>query len=78
MTHTRYLDRVANGRWKELYTYRQSVDRKVSAHLENILTSQTNRFSQYKAIASYGYDAKDTLLRHFDVTEHTEDYLARR
>lgn len=64
--------------WKSLYSYRKMVDLKTTELLESILQKQTNRISKYEAIAKFGYDAKETLLRHIQVDENAHDVLARR
>lgn len=74
----KYLSRAGNVGWKELYIYRHTVDRKVSELLESILDSQRNRLSRVEEIAQFGYDAKDTLLRHYRVPEDADDVLSRR
>ncbi|KHJ34278.1 putative f-box domain-containing protein [Erysiphe necator] len=64
--------------WKSLYCYRRMVDLKTTELLNSILETQTNRISKYEAIARFGYDAKETLLRHIQVDENAHDVLARR
>ncbi|RKF62210.1 putative f-box domain-containing protein [Erysiphe neolycopersici] len=64
--------------WRSLYCYRKMVDLKTTDLLDSILQKQTNRISKYEAIAKFGYDAKETLLRHIQVEENAHDVLARR
>lgn len=64
--------------WKTLYTYRHRVSRKTTNSLDSILEGQANRIVKFKAIAEFGYDAKDTLLRHCRTPDTADDVLARR
>ncbi|KAI9052523.1 hypothetical protein LZ554_003867 [Drepanopeziza brunnea f. sp. 'monogermtubi'] len=64
--------------WKRLYTHRRKVDIRTTALLDRILDRQTDRISNFQSISEYGYDAKDTLLRHCRTDESAEDVLARR
>ncbi|POS84269.1 hypothetical protein EPUL_003257, partial [Erysiphe pulchra] len=64
--------------WKSLYCYRKMVDLKTTDLLNSILQKQTDRISKYEAIAKFGYDAKETLLRHIQIDENAHDVLARR
>lgn len=63
--------------WKALFAARYRIDRAVTRLLDSILASQTGRIEKFRAVIDYGYDAKDTLLRHSQV-ESGEDHLARR
>ncbi|TQS34024.1 hypothetical protein Golomagni_05611 [Golovinomyces magnicellulatus] len=74
----KYLCPVGDVDWKSLYRYRKKVDLKTTQLLNSIICTQKSRISKYEAIAEFGYDAKDTLLRHIGVDENTEDVLARR
>lgn len=69
---------VADVDWKTLYMHRQSVDSQTTALLDSILGEQSNRIKKFGCIAEFGYDAKDTLLRHCGANESAEDVLARR
>ncbi|GLI77044.1 hypothetical protein PoHVEF18_005327 [Penicillium ochrochloron] len=62
--------------WKALFVSRYHIDRAVTRLLDSILGSQTGRIEKFRAVIDYGYDAKDTLLRHSTV-ESGEDHLAR-
>lgn len=64
--------------WKSLYVYRRQVDAQTTELLNGILERQTDRAVKSTRIAEFGYDAKDTLLRHCHVSEAAEDVLARR
>ncbi|EGD86379.1 hypothetical protein H112_07313 [Trichophyton rubrum D6] len=64
--------------WKELYKLRHQIDRSTTEILDSILASQTGRIEKIHRIVSFGYDAKDTLIRHADAPQDLEDYLARR
>lgn len=64
--------------WKDVYKGRRLIDTTVTENLESILASQTSRIEKFHRIVSFGYDAKDTLLRHAAVGSEHEDYLARR
>lgn len=64
--------------WKTLYIYRKHIDIRTTDLLNSILKGQTNRIQKFKEIAEFGYDAKDTLLRHCRVDGDVEDVLARR
>ncbi|KAI9670111.1 MAG: hypothetical protein M1829_004839 [Trizodia sp. TS-e1964] len=69
---------VAFDGWESLYQYRVVTDRKVTTILNSILADRTGCAGKYKQIADYGFDAKDTLLRHCQATEDMEDVLSRR
>ncbi|KAJ5667924.1 uncharacterized protein N7477_006494 [Penicillium maclennaniae] len=63
--------------WKALFILRYRIDRSATHLLDSILASQTGRIDKFRAVIDFGYDAKDTLLRHGQV-EAGEDHLARR
>jgi F-box protein 21 len=63
--------------WKALFVLRYRIDRSATQLLDSILASQTGRIEKFRAVIDFGYDAKDTLLRHSEV-ESGEDHLARR
>ncbi|WEW60367.1 hypothetical protein PRK78_005852 [Emydomyces testavorans] len=69
---------VSRVNWKEIYKTRHLIDVNVTENLESILASQTGRIEKFHKILNFGYDAKDTLLRHAAVGSEHEDYLARR
>lgn len=64
--------------WRSLYTYRKRVGTKTTNLLDSILGEQVNRITKFEKIAEFGYDAKDTLLRHCHTVDTADDYLARR
>ncbi|KAK0106484.1 hypothetical protein ONS96_004111 [Cadophora gregata f. sp. sojae] len=74
----KFSQRVGDVDWKHLYIHRRKVDIATSGLLNNILERQTNRISKFIAISEFGYDAKDTLLRHCRTDDSAEDVLARR
>lgn len=69
---------VLNVDWKKLYLYRQNVDTQITSTLNGILQAQTKRIEKYERISQFGYDAKDTLLRHCLADGAADDVLARR
>ncbi|KAL2864864.1 Hemimethylated DNA-binding protein YccV like-domain-containing protein [Aspergillus lucknowensis] len=64
--------------WKGLYVSRHFVDIAAGQLLDSILTNQTGRIGKFQSVISFGYDAKDTLLRNLSIEPGAEDYLARR
>ncbi|CAG8972900.1 hypothetical protein HYALB_00001320, partial [Hymenoscyphus albidus] len=64
--------------WKKLYVYRRWMDLQITQVLDSILDGQVDRIRKYGKIAEFGYDAKDTLLRHCRTDDSAEDVLARR
>ena len=64
--------------WKALYISRHLIDGATSHLLDRIIASQTGRIKKFQTIIDFGYDIKDTLLRHCSVGLGTDDYLARR
>lgn len=68
---------VSTINWRALFILRYRIDRSVTRLLDSILASQTGRIEKFRAVIGFGYDAKDTLLRHSEV-ESGEDHLARR
>ena len=64
--------------WKKLFAERHQIDRFVSREIDSILSSQVGRIEKTRRIVEYGYDAKDTLLRHLNVADDADDVLARR
>lgn len=63
--------------WRALFIMRYKIDCSVTRILDSILASQTGRIEKFRAVINFGYDAKDTLVRHSKV-ESSEDHLARR
>ena len=74
----KFTGSVGDVDWKTLFTHRKKIDKETTETLDSILAGQINRIQKFKAIAGFGYDAKDTLLRHCGASEEAEDSLARR
>lgn len=64
--------------WRALYLDRKNTDQRTTSLLDSILSQQTKRITQTNMIAEFGYDAKDTLLRHRNGDPNAPDVLARR
>ena len=64
--------------WKALYRTRHLVDRTTNKLLDSILATQTGRAQKFEEITSFGYDAKEIVLRNIAVDAGAEDVLARR
>ncbi|ESZ90662.1 hypothetical protein SBOR_8962 [Sclerotinia borealis F-4128] len=62
--------------WKALYIHRDNVDSRTTNALNGLLESRANRVVNFEEIGRFGYDAKDTLLRHCHV--HSDDHLSRK
>ncbi|KAB8293134.1 hypothetical protein EYC80_007487 [Monilinia laxa] len=62
--------------WKALYMHRDNVDSRTTKALNNLLQSRANRIANFGEIGEFGYDAKDTLLRHCRI--RGDDQLARK
>lgn len=63
--------------WKQLYVMRHVMDSSITQTLNSILSSQTGRIEKFEVIINFGYDAKDTLIRH-SLAINEDDCLARR
>lgn len=74
----KFLGSAGDVDWKALYTHRKNVDAQTTQMLNGILEGQINRIKKFDAVGHFGYDAKDTLLRHCHASEVAEDILARR
>jgi F-box protein 21 len=74
----KFVGKAADVDWKMLYTHRMKVDFDTTSTLDSILSGQVNRIQKFRIIAEFGYDAKDTLLRHCHTNDEAEDVLARR
>lgn len=74
----KFADEVAKVDWKKVFATRHSVDRATSHAIDAILSCQVGRVEKFQSIVRFGYDAKDTLLRHLNVGDDAEDVLARR
>lgn len=57
---------------------RQMIDIATTELLDSILACQAGRIEKVRRIIEFGYDAKDTLLRHASAQPDQEDYLTRR
>ncbi|OXV06628.1 hypothetical protein Egran_05607 [Elaphomyces granulatus] len=62
--------------WKQLYVMRHIMDSSITQTLNSILSSQTGRIEKFEVIINFGYDAKDTLIRH-SLAINEDDCLAR-
>lgn len=74
----KFAGNVGDVDWKKIYFYRRDVDSQTTRALDGILAGQTGRIEKYERISKFGYDAKDTLLRHCATGEEVDDVLARR
>lgn len=74
----KFANEVAKTDWKKVFSSRHSIDRATSQAIDAILASQVGRVEKFQSIVGFGYDAKDTLLRHLNVDDDAEDVLARR
>lgn len=70
--------RTSSVDWKRLYLFRAAIDATTTKLLDGILSSQSGRIEKFEEIISFGYDVKDTLLRHAQAGPELEDHLARR
>ncbi|KAI9798560.1 MAG: hypothetical protein M1833_004697 [Piccolia ochrophora] len=75
---SKLVDSLSAIDWKSFCLTRCRADRHISKLLDGIINSQVGRIERFQKIVEYGYDAKDTLLRHLQVTDDAEDVLARR
>jgi len=69
---------VSDVDWKKIYLYRQDVDFQTTRALDGILAGQIERIEKFERISQFGYDAKDTLLRHCATGDAAVDVLARK
>lgn len=74
--HQKLASIVGNVNWKGLYIHRKNVDSRTTKALNRLLQSRAHRIVNFEEIGSFGYDAKDTLLRHCRIRGN--DYLARK
>ncbi|KAI5283804.1 hypothetical protein KEM54_001827 [Ascosphaera aggregata] len=74
----RLLQPAASTSWKDLYADRHMTDVTISRILDDLLCTQVGRIQKYHDIASFGYDAKDTLVRHAQANPVVSNNLARR
>jgi F-box protein 21 len=64
--------------WKRLYAVRSNIDAATTKALDSILSSQRGRVEKIQEIINFGYDVKDTLMRHSHAGLDLDDHLARR
>jgi len=74
----KYAADVTKYDWKKIFSERHNIDRTTTLQLNSILSGQTSRIDKSERIVKYGYDAKDSLVRHLHVADDAEDVLARR
>ena len=74
----KFSGNVGDVDWKLLYIYRKKIDSRTTEILDSILDGQTNRIEKFKMIGEFGYDAKDSLLKHCHTNAAADDVLARR
>ena len=76
--NSKWTGNVADVDWKVLYTDRHDIDHRVSYEIDSMLSTQNGRVREASRIVSFGYEAKDTLLRHYNAKDDAVDVLARR
>ncbi|OCK80559.1 F-box domain-containing protein [Lepidopterella palustris CBS 459.81] len=64
--------------WRALFLERMDTEKKTNSILEEVIATQRNQIANITKIASFGYDAKHTLLQHYNVDDDAEDVLARK
>lgn len=74
----KFWGNVGDVDWKTLYVHRGAVAQRTAEILDSILEVQVGRIEKFQEIAEFGYDAKDTLLKHCRINDAAEDVLARR
>ncbi|TAQ84599.1 hypothetical protein B7494_g7082 [Chlorociboria aeruginascens] len=74
----KFAGNVGDVDWKTLFLYRQQVDLQTTRTLDSILEGQIDRIGKFEEISKFGYDAKDTLLRHCHTSSEADDALARK
>ncbi|KAM3069928.1 hypothetical protein ACMFMF_008282 [Clarireedia jacksonii] len=74
----KFAGAAGNVDWKGIYIHRMKVDLKTSDHLNRILETRANRIVNFEEIGKFGYDAKDTLLRHCHTISDDNDQLSRK
>jgi F-box protein 21 len=74
----KFAGNVGDVDWKKIYLYRRDVDFQTTQALDGILAGQIERIEKFEGISQFGYDAKDTLLRHCATGDEVVDVLARR
>ncbi|KAL8837373.1 MAG: hypothetical protein Q9170_002544 [Blastenia crenularia] len=74
----KFLQDAAKVDWKHVFQNRHLSNVAIDHDMESILSGQTGRIDKSERIIAHGFDAKDTLLRHLNVSDDVEDVLARR
>jgi F-box protein 21 len=64
--------------WRGLFTGRLSAEQETLRLLNLVLEAQQGRIQRIDAIANFGYDVKETLLREMSCPDDAEDVLARK
>lgn len=64
--------------WLQLFLERRHADATTTRLLDSIISEQIGRIDKTNQIEEFGYDAKDTLLRHRQTSSDVPDVLARR
>ncbi|KAJ4331178.1 hypothetical protein N0V95_009929 [Ascochyta clinopodiicola] len=64
--------------WRGLYMRRTHVEHETRRLLNRVVATQHERMRAINAIADFGYDAKETLLRECACDDDAPDVLARR
>lgn len=69
---------IADVDWRSLFIERIDIERQTRSFLGTTLSTQSHRNQPIDAVARFGYDAKETLLRETVCPDDAEDVLARR
>lgn len=69
---------LSNVDWRAIFLHRVKIESRTKELLDHIIGSQHRRIECINAIADFGYDAKETLLRECACPDDAEDVLARR
>jgi F-box protein 21 len=64
--------------WRSLFIYRVKVKQNTRRLLNEALETQQRRIHRINEVATFGYDAKETLLQEMACPDDAEDVLARR
>lgn len=64
--------------WLKLFLERRHADATTTSLMNSILSEQIGRIVKTNQISEFGYDAKDTLLRHRNTDSNAPDVLARK
>jgi F-box protein 21 len=57
---------------------RSTIDAAATEYLNNVISCQRGRIKKIQDIIDFGYDVKDTLVRHSLAEPGLDDHLARR